>query len=216
MEEIIRGVMAFKKHSYPERKELFKALANGQDPEVLFITCADSRIDPNLLTNSQPGDLFICRNAGNVVPPHSNVTGGMTASIEFAVTVLGVKHIVICGHTDCGAMKGVIDPSGLDAIPHVKDWLGHCRAAGDIVRAKHQGELSTEHMNEVIEANVVMQIQHLKTHPAVATQLAQKSVELHGWVYDIKKGSVKVFKEDKAAFISLEKAYPELQDKKEP
>ncbi|MER2492152.1 carbonic anhydrase [Catenovulum sediminis] len=212
MEEIIRGVMAFKKHGYPARKELFKELANGQSPEVLFITCADSRIDPNLLTNSEPGDLFICRNAGNVVPPHSNTTGGMTASIEFAVAVLGVKHIVICGHTDCGAMKGVIDPTGLDAVPHVKNWLGHCRAAGDIVKAKY-GKLEPVHIDAVIEANVLMQLQHLRTHPSVATQLAQKEVTLHGWVYDIKKGSVKVFDEPKESFISLEEAYPEFLEK---
>ncbi|WP_016956742.1 carbonic anhydrase [Catenovulum agarivorans] len=212
MEEIVRGVKKFQQHGYPERKALFKELANGQSPEVLFITCADSRIDPNLLTNAEPGDLFICRNAGNVVPPHSNATGGMTASIEFAVTILGVKHIVICGHTDCGAMRGVIDPAGLDAVPHVKNWLGHCRAAGEIVKAKY-GKLEPAHMNDVIEANVVMQMLHLKTHPAVAVQLAQKTVSIHGWVYDIKNGKVKVYNELDDIFVSLEQAYPEFLDK---
>ncbi|WP_440903910.1 carbonic anhydrase [Catenovulum sp. SX2] len=209
MEEIVRGVKRFQQQGYPERKALFKELANGQNPEVLFITCADSRIDPNLLTNSEPGDLFICRNAGNVVPPHSNATGGMTASIEFAVTVLSVAHIVICGHTDCGAMKGVIDPTGLDAVPHVKNWLGHCRAAGEIVKAKY-GKLEPVHMNDVIEANVVMQMAHLKTHPAVAVKLAQKAVSIHGWVYDIKNGKVKVYNELEDAFVSLEEAYAEF------
>lgn len=212
MEEIVRGVKNFQQNGYAERKALFKELANNQSPEILFITCADSRIDPNLLTNSEPGDLFICRNAGNVVPPHSNTTGGMTASIEFAVTVLGVKHIVICGHTDCGAMKGVIDPTGLDAVPHVKNWLGHCRAAGEIVKARY-GKLEPVHINDVIETNVVMQIQHLKTHPSVAVQLALKAVSLHGWVYDIKNGKVKVYNDLEDTFVSLEEAYPEFIEK---
>ena len=106
MEQIIRGVLNFRSNVYPERKDLFGALADdGQNPDVLFITCSDSRIDPNLLTGSSPGDLFICRNAGNIIPPHSNETGGMTASIEYAVAVLGVKHIIVCGHTDCGAIQ---------------------------------------------------------------------------------------------------------------
>ena len=105
MEELIQGVTKFQNEVYPGKEAAFRKLANGQNPEVLFITCADSRIDPGMLTQTQPGDLFICRNAGNVVPPHSNQTGGMTASIEFAVAALGVSHIVVCGHSDCGAMK---------------------------------------------------------------------------------------------------------------
>ena len=123
MDHVISGVAKFQKEVYPNKKATFQKLANGQNPEVLFITCSDSRIDPNLVTQTDPGELFICRNAGNIVPPHSNQTGGMTASIEFAVAALGVSHIVVCGHTDCGAMKGAIKPEGLDALPHVKEWL---------------------------------------------------------------------------------------------
>ena len=108
MKHIIKGVLDFQKYAFPERQALFNSLADTQNPEVLFITCSDSRIDPNLVTQTHPGDLFICRNAGNVVPPHSTSTGSMTASIEYAVAVLGVKHIIICGHTNCGAMKGAL------------------------------------------------------------------------------------------------------------
>ena len=110
MDHVISGVAKFQKEVYPGKKAAFQKLANGQNPEVLFITCSDSRIDPNLVTQTEPGELFICRNAGNIVPPHSNQTGGMTASIEFAVAALGVTHIVVCGHTDCGAMKGALKP----------------------------------------------------------------------------------------------------------
>ena len=147
-------------------------LGVGQNPEVLFITCSDSRIDPNMVTQTGPGDLFICRNAGNVVPPHSNQTGGMTASIEFAVAALGVEHIVICGHTDCGAMKGALAPEALDELPHVKEWLGHCRGATEVVKHKH-GSVGSEHLDEVTKENVLLQIQHLKTHPSVAGRLSK-------------------------------------------
>ena len=109
MEKVISGLVQFKSSSFEDRKELFAELANGQSPEVLFITCADSRIDPNLVTQTEPGDLFIIRNAGNIVPPHTRVAGCVTASIEYAVAVLGIKHIVVCGHSDCGAMKGALN-----------------------------------------------------------------------------------------------------------
>ena len=105
MASFIEGVFRFQRDVFPEKKELFEKLSKGQSPEALFITCSDSRIEVAMLTQSNPGDLFICRNAGNIVPPHTTYTGSMTASIEFAVSVLKVPHIVVCGHTDCGAMK---------------------------------------------------------------------------------------------------------------
>ncbi len=164
MEKLIAGLAEFQKTDFQKNKALFKELANKQEPETLFITCSDSRIDPNLITQTDPGDLFICRNAGNIVPPHSLATGGMTASIEFAVMVLGVKHIVICGHTDCGAMKGAMNPESVATLPHVSNWLSNCSAALEIVKARN-GELSHEHLAEMTQENVLMQIKHLATHP---------------------------------------------------
>ncbi|MEW9797510.1 carbonic anhydrase [Alteromonas sp. CYL-A6] len=207
MEHVISGVAKFQKEVYPEKKGIFQKLANGQNPEVLFITCADSRIDPNLVTQTEPGELFICRNAGNIVPPHSNQTGGMTASIEFAVAALGVSHIVVCGHTDCGAMKGALAPEKLSSLPHVKEWLGHCRCATEVVKEKHGGELGAEHLSEVTKENVLQQLQHLRTHPAVAAKLATGQVELHGWVYDIELGKVLCYDNNKGEFVELDKAY---------
>jgi len=196
VEQIIRGVLDFKRNIYPERKDLFASLADqGQNPDVLFITCSDSRIDPNMLTGSNPGDLFICRNAGNIIPPHSNETGGMTASIEYAVAVLGVRHIIVCGHTDCGAIKGALDLSKLKALPHVTEWLSHCRSAMEIVRERNNIPfdqcLPHQHLNEAIEENVLQQVQHLRTHPVVAAKLATHKVQIHGWVYDIKSGTIR-------------------------
>jgi carbonic anhydrase len=190
---------------------LFGTLAGGQSPEVLFITCSDSRIDPNLLTGSDPGDLFICRNAGNVIPPHSNETGGMTASIEYAVAVLGVRHIIVCGHTDCGAVKGALDMDGLNGLPHVKEWLGHCRSAMEIVRERNginSGAcLGHEHLNEAIEENVLQQVQHLRTHPVVAAKLATGKVEIHGWVYNIETGGIRSSSQSGTRFLEFEDRY---------
>ena len=209
MDHVISGVAKFQRDVYPEKKETFKKLVTGQNPEVLFITCADSRIDPNLVTQTDPGELFICRNAGNIVPPHSNQTGGMTASIEFAVAALGVSHIVVCGHTDCGAMKGALNPEKLDSLPHVKEWLGHCRCATEVVKEKHGGELNADSLAEVTKENVLQQMQHLKTHPAVAAKLATKAVQLHGWVYDIETGMVHCYDPETDSFKEMEQAYAE-------
>ena len=206
MEHVISGVAKFQKEVFPTKKARFSELAEGQSPEVLFITCADSRIDPNLVTQTEPGELFICRNAGNVVPPHSSQTGGMTASIEFAVAALGVSHIVVCGHTDCGAMKGAIEPEKLETLPHVKEWLGHCRSATEVVRDRH-GCLSKDHLDEVTGENVIQQMQHLRTHPAVAAGLASGRVTLHGWVYNIGSGEVLCFDEESREFKPMDERY---------
>ncbi|TPV55389.1 carbonic anhydrase [Aestuariibacter sp. GS-14] len=209
MEHVISGVAKFQKEVYPGKKAAFKKLANGQNPEVLFITCADSRIDPNLVTQTEPGDLFICRNAGNVVPPHSNQTGGMTASIEFAVAALGVSHIVVCGHSDCGAMKGAINTEALTSLPHVKEWLGHCRVATEVVKERCGcSELSAEeHLLMVTEENVVQQLQHLRTHPAVAAKIATGQVKLHGWFYNIETAAVTCYDEALGKFAPMSQTY---------
>ncbi|WP_137167732.1 carbonic anhydrase [Salinimonas lutimaris] len=208
MRHVIKGVEKFQKDVFPGKRETFQKLATGQNPEVLFITCADSRIDPNLVTQTEPGELFICRNAGNIVPPHSNNTGGMTASIEFAVAALGVSHIVVCGHSDCGAMKGALAPEKLDSLPHVKEWLGHCRCAAEVLKEKH-GELSADNLDELTRENVLQQLQHLKTHPAVAAKIATGQVTLHGWMYDIETGDVLAYNEASKQFENVEDAYAE-------
>lgn len=212
MDHVITGVAKFQKEVYPNKKATFQKLANGQNPEVLFITCSDSRIDPNLVTQTDPGELFICRNAGNIVPPHSNQTGGMTASIEFAVAALGVSHIVVCGHTDCGAMKGAIHPEGLDSLPHVKEWLGHCRVATEVVKERcGHDPLSIEDLEAVTKENVVQQIQHLRTHPSVAAKIATGQVQLHGWVYNIGSGDVLCYNGENGEFEAMDQAAAEAR-----
>ncbi|MDI3324513.1 carbonic anhydrase [Pontibacterium granulatum] len=214
MEKIVKGVINFRQNVYPENKDLFGTLATGQNPDILFITCSDSRIDPNLLTGTDPGDLFICRNAGNIIPPHSNETGGMTASIEYAVAVLGVRHIIICGHTDCGAIKGALDMSALKGLPHVKEWLSHCRSAMEIVRERHDIPFDVcvghEHLNEAIEENVLQQVQHIRTHPTVAAKLATGKVEIHGWIYNIENGGIRCCHHSDTVFRDFYEQYAEI------
>ena len=217
MEKIVKGVLNFRRNVYPEHKDLFGALAEGQSPEVLFITCSDSRIDPCMLTGTNPGDLFICRNAGNIIPPHSTETGGMTASIEYAVAVLGVTHIIICGHTDCGAIKGALDLNAVQSLPHVKKWLSHCRSAMEIVRERHNIPsdecLGQELLNEAIEENVLQQVHHIRTHPAVAAKLATGKVKVHGWVYNIKSGRIRCCSDNENEFMDFEERYSALIEK---
>lgn len=209
MEKIVSGVAKFKSSSFEERKQLFAELANGQSPEVLFITCSDSRIDPNMVTQAEPGDLFIIRNAGNIVPPHARNSGGVTASIEFAVAALGVKHIVVCGHTDCGAMKGATNLDALSGLPHVQAWLDNSRAAVEVVKAKHDQATIAE-LEQITEENILLQLQHLRTHPAVAAKLSTGEVDLHGWVYNIEHGSVSAFDEAQDQFVPVEERYASL------
>lgn len=209
IEKLIAGVKQFQKNVFPERKAFFDELASGQHPEFLFITCSDSRIDPNLLTQTIPGQLFICRNAGNIVPPHSTFTGGITASIEYAICVLGIKHIIVCGHSDCGAMTAALNTSELAALSHVKNWLDHSRGAVEATKARCNTSDATDiddvaRLRMLTEENVLQQLQHLRTHPSVAARVATGDIQLHGWLYDIGTGDVHVANEQSREFRPLQ------------
>lgn len=207
MSRFAEGVVKFQREVFPEKQALFERLSAGQSPEALFITCSDSRIETAMLTQTDPGELFICRNAGNIVPPHTNQTGGMTASIEFAIGALRIPNIVICGHTQCGAMKGAMNRAALDRLPHVREWLGFAQGAVDITEALGAGLDPEAKMRMLLEQNVILQLQHLKTHPTVAVALARKELELHGWVYDIKTGEVEAWDEAGQHWVPVEERY---------
>jgi carbonic anhydrase len=207
MPHFAAGVVRFQTEVFPEKQELFESLAKGQSPEALFIACSDSRVEPTLITQTEPGELFICRNAGNIVPPHTQQTGGMTASIEFAVAALKVPHIVVCGHTECGAMKGAMNLAGLDSLPHVREWLGYSRAAVEVTNHLGADLNDADKMMMLLEQNVVLQLNHLRTHPSVAVQLARGEVQLHGWVYDIRTGNVSAYDEKSGKFLPVHEHY---------
>jgi carbonic anhydrase len=207
MPHFAAGVVRFQNEVFPEKRAMFEKLSLGQSPEALFITCSDSRIETAMITQTDPGELFICRNAGNIVPPHTNYTGAMTASIEFAIAALNVPHIVVCGHTECGAMKGAMEPETLDALPHVKEWLGYSKAAVDIVNELAGDRNADEKMMMLLQQNFVLQLQHLRTHPTVALRIAKGDLELHGWVYDIASGEVHAYEEANNQFIPVSERY---------
>ena len=201
VEGILRGLKRFQKHVFPQHRELFQKLALRQRPEALFITCADSRIDPSMLTQTKPGKLFICRVIGNIVPPYPQNIGGVSATIEYAVGVLGVSDVIVCGHTDCGVMKGVLNPEPLRPLANVSDWLRHAQAArGEAAKSKKQ-LASPEYLLSLTERNVVEQLKNLHSHPAVATRLGQGNLRLHGWVYHIGQGIVTVYDHDRKSFV---------------
>lgn len=204
MHKIIEGVLRFQRDVFPHKKHLFEKLATGQNPGVLFITCADSRVVPDLIMQTDPGDLFICRNAGNMVPPYGDVQGGVSATIEYAVRVLNVKHIIVCGHTDCGAMKGVMHPESVADLPTVKSWLAHGELARSVVKENYPGLSEEAELHVLTEENVIAQMDHLRTHPSVAPRLARGRLQLHGWVYNIQTGDVNAWDSGRSRFVPIE------------
>jgi carbonic anhydrase len=164
------------------------------------LTCADSRIDPCLLTQTKPGELFICRVIGNIVPRYPHAIGGVSATIEYAVAVLEVKHLVLCGHTDCGVMKGVMNPGLLKPLPSVAAWLKYAKAARIATRKYKSSADNSEFLLKLTEMNEVEQLKNLRTHPAVAARLDEQKLQLHGWVYQIGPGLVTAWNEQKKTF----------------
>lgn len=208
MQKLIQGIHRFQEQNFRPLQGLFEQLAKGQNPETLFITCSDSRIDPNLLTRSNPGDLFILRNAGNLVPPHGAANGGEAATIEFAVAALGVKDIIICGHSHCGAMKGLLEPETVAALPAVSSWLSHAETTRRIVKDNY-GHLDGDRLvTATVEENVLVQLENLRTLPSVASRLVRGDLHLHGWVYKIETGEVFAFDLTSGQFVPLAQYQP--------
>jgi carbonic anhydrase len=203
MDDIIAGVRTFQRDVYPQYRELFEDLAAGQSPEALVITCSDSRVDPFLFTNARPGQLFVIRNAGNLVPKYDGLVGGVTATIEFAVVGLRVPNIIVCGHSGCGAIQGLLHPETLEGMPHVSDWLKH-HAEPVLEILSKTGRLGgPEELPQAVDANVLVQLENLRAHPCVAEALADGKIKLHGWVYDFVTGSINAYDDQRQQFSAL-------------
>ncbi|WP_442508603.1 carbonic anhydrase [Novipirellula sp. SH528] len=205
MQKLVDGIHEFQDSYFTSHKLLFERLAQGQQPLALFITCSDSRIDPSLLTQTQPGELFIMRNAGNIVPPYGAVLGGEAATIEFAVSVLKVQDIIVCGHSHCGAMNGLLHPEAVDELPAVRAWLTHAEATSRIMKEnyKHITE-EAPRLTATVEENVLVQLENLRTHPSVAAKLARGDLKLHGWVYKFETGQVFAYDAEKGQYLPVE------------
>src|SRR5476649_2967806 len=167
MRDIIAGFLRFQKEIFPTRRELFKTLATGQTPKALFISCSDSRMVPELVTQREPGDLFVIRNAGNIVPSFGPEPGGVSATVEYAVAALNVTDVVICGHSDCGAMTAIATCQCLDHMPAVANWLRYADSAKSVTQANDYAS-EQERVNAVVRENVIAQLTNIKTHPSVA------------------------------------------------
>jgi len=205
MQRLVEGIHQFQNDVFGSKQHLFEGLVDGQHPLALFITCSDSRINPNLLTQTEPGELFILRNAGNIVPPYGAVEGGEAATIEYAVSVLGVKYIVVCGHSHCGAMAGLLDPSQLEKLPAVRSWLSHAESTHRIIEENyaHITDLAARR-TATVEENVLVQLEHLRTHPAVAAASAREALSLYGWVYQFETGRVFGYDPQDGQFASIQ------------
>ncbi|MQR02644.1 carbonic anhydrase [Glaciimonas soli] len=202
MRDIINGFLRFQQDVFPARKALFKTLATGQTPKALFISCSDSRMVPELVTQREPGELFVIRNAGNIVPSFGPEPGGVSATVEYAVAQLKVTDIVICGHSDCGAMTAIATCACLDHMPAVKHWLHYADAARMINESKNHAN-EKDRINGMVRENVIAQLNNIRTHPSVALALAQGGLTLHGWVYDIESGSIDALDAATNKFVSL-------------
>ncbi len=190
MRKLIQGIHHFQSTLFGSQRELFERLAQGQSPDALFITCSDSRINPNLLTQTEPGELFILRNAGNIVPRYEKYLGGEAATIEFAVAGLGIKDIIICGHSHCGAMKAVVEPASIKSLPALSHWLSHADQTRSVIREKYADINGDALLMATIQENVLGQMENLHTHPVVASGISEGKLKLHGWVYKIETGEV--------------------------
>ena len=207
MQKLIEGLHQFQANIFRSQQELFERLANGQAPETLFITCSDSRINPNLITQTEPGELFILRNAGNIIPACGAANGGEGATIEFAVAGLGVQDIIVCGHSHCGAMKGLLQPDALRDMPTMANWLVHAEATRRIMREKYGDRTGKEQLTTAIELNVLVQLENLRTHPTVAAGIMRGRLKLHGWVYKIETGEVFAFNPERGQFLRVTEAH---------
>ncbi|MBK6463481.1 MAG: carbonic anhydrase [Myxococcales bacterium] len=203
MQKLVRGIHHFQKNVFRSERAMFERLARGQHPDTLFITCSDSRVNPNLLTGTHPGELFILRNAGNIVPPSGAPLNGEAATVEYAVAVLEVEDIIVCGHSHCGAIGALLDPSSTAELPAMRAWLDYAEETRQIV-TKCYADLEGEPLlTAAIEENVLVQIENLRTMPAVAARLAKGDLGLHGWVYKIETGEVFAYDTDAEQFFAL-------------
>jgi len=202
------GILRFQTEVYPSLEETYlRAVQEPQQPKTLIVTCADSRVDPELITQSGLGELFVTRNIGNLIPAYGEMLGGVSAVIEYAVSALKVKHVVVCGHTDCGAMKALAHPEAVAKMPTVKSWMNNAAAALSVANSlSNADERPSDFMRRLTEQNVLLQLQHLRTHPSVAGALAREELTISGWVYDIGTGNVRISEDGGRAFHEVEAA----------
>lgn len=209
MKKLIQGLLDFQRHSLPSYRATFARLAKGQSPDCLFITCADSRVVPNLLVSKDPGDLFVIRNVGNMVTPvdergESMIDHSEAAAVEFALLHLPVQDVVVCGHSGCGAMKALLTGLANERAPNLQKWLD---VGQDAMNAFERGGpvgQGLEQVDALSQHNVLQQLDHLRSYPLVRERLAAGTLRLHGWWFDIGNAQVHAYRPQRECFVPID------------
>jgi len=214
MRKLLRGIVEFRRARRPDYAETFARLALEQKPDALFVACSDSRVVPNLFASTEPGDLFVVRNVGNLIPPCG--TGGRSASdeseaaaVEFALRVLRVRDVIICGHSECGAMRSLCESNPPAEAPNLSSWLRHAQTALDRLTTPspwlQDPRLAQLAPHDIVsQLNVLAQIEHLRTYPAVKEMEQAGTLAIHGWWFDIAGADVYAFDERRRCFVLLD------------
>lgn len=205
MKKLIKGLHKFQTKVFPIKKDFFQELVKGQKPEALFITCSDSRINPNLMTSADPGELFILRNAGNIIPSYGQ---GLSeeATIEFAVSELKVKNIILCGHSHCGALQAAINLKKINHLSSLHEWVQkNIEPTLELVKKNYQDLDKLAFMSVLIQEHVLKQIENLKTHPVVKEAIARNKLAIHAWIYQFETGEIDSYDLDEGQFKIIRK-----------
>lgn len=206
MQQLIDGYARFRSNIFPQQSGLYEQLAKGQQPQALFICCSDSRVVPEVVMQCEPGTLFPCRSVGNLVPPSTEISSGIAATIEYAIRVLRIPDVIVCGHSDCGAMKGILESEKIESLPAVRSYLQHAGPSSKWLTHLLKGATSLsfeQKLRLLTEANVIAQLQNLRAHPAVDEALKNSTVQIHGWIYDIGTGGIQQFDQEQGSFRAL-------------
>ncbi len=205
MKKLIQGIVEFRKKLTKENKIKFAELTIGQEPDALFIACSDSRVVPNLFASTDPGDLFVLRNIGNLVPPASPSPHDTSApaALEFSILSLNISNIIVCGHSECGAMKALAQ--GVDTLPtELKSWLKYGEESVNKVRKGLSINTSLPEYDQISQVNVLEQMKHIASYPFIQERIEKKQLRIHGWWFDISKADVYCYESSQNQFVLID------------
>lgn len=209
MKKLIDGIVEFRQKVQKDYRDAFGKLATGQSPDTLFIACSDSRVVPNTFASTNPGDLFVLRNIGNIVPPCDQNGVSISdeseaAAIEFAVLNLNITDIVVCGHSECGAMRALVGDRSKVEMPNLRGWLRHGDDAVERLQSGLTLDASLSEHNQLSQLNVLLQMEHIKTYPHVYKRISEGSLGIHGWWFDIAHADVYAYEQELNRFVLID------------
>jgi len=214
VKKLIQGIVEFRRAVRPAKRETFARLALGQKPDALLVTCADSRVAPNVFASTDPGDLFVVRNVGNLVPPteaDGKAVGNLSeaAAIEFALRYLPIRDIVVCGHSECGAMLATLHGLEDDTTPNLQDWLRSGQRALERLEREGAPDVSLSRHNQLSQVNVLVQVEHVMSYPRVRERMEAGTLRLHAWWFDIAQADVHAYEPEQGRFVLMDESEAE-------